>query len=184
MNDNKEFEIVRHVMHHNHPLTRQSLNYLHRSERRMTSPKEQVIQAMTECGLRPIDSYNCMSYEAGGEDLLGHSKKDHFNCCYKLKMKPINGSDSQTVVDKLYEQMTEDNEFFFRVRLSEDGKVCCLFWRDAMMLEDYKIYGDVMVFDTTYRTNKYNLICAPFVGINNHWRNTMFACAFIGDETK
>ena len=52
-----------------------------------------------------------------------------------------------------------------------------------MMLEDYRIYGDVLVFDTTYRTNRYNLICAPFVGINNHWHNCMFACAFIGDET-
>lgn len=51
-----------------------------------------------------------------------------------------------------------------------------------MMLEDYRIYGDVLVFDTTYRTNRYNLICAPFVGINNHWHNFMFTCAFIGDE--
>ncbi|XP_021759155.1 protein FAR-RED IMPAIRED RESPONSE 1-like [Chenopodium quinoa] len=50
------------------------------------------------------------------------------------------------------------------------------------MLEDYRIYEDVLVFDTTYRTNRYNLICAPFVGINNHWHNCMFACAFIGDE--
>ncbi|KAL2932119.1 Protein FAR1-RELATED SEQUENCE 5 [Bienertia sinuspersici] len=99
-------------------------------------------------------------------------------------MKSIEGKDSQMVVDKLYEQMQEDNEFFFRVRLDDDAKVCCLFWRDSMMLEDYNIFGDVMVFDTTYRTNKYNLICAPFVGINNHWKNTMFACAFLGDETK
>ncbi|XP_021746050.1 protein FAR1-RELATED SEQUENCE 5-like [Chenopodium quinoa] len=51
-----------------------------------------------------------------------------------------------------------------------------------MMLEDYRIYGDVLVFDTTYRTNRYNLICAPFVGINNHWHNCMFACTFIRDE--
>ncbi|XP_021734973.1 protein FAR-RED IMPAIRED RESPONSE 1-like [Chenopodium quinoa] len=51
-----------------------------------------------------------------------------------------------------------------------------------MILEDYRIYGDVLVFDTTYRTNRYNIICAPFVGINNHWHNFMFACAFIGDE--
>ncbi|XP_021755927.1 protein FAR-RED ELONGATED HYPOCOTYL 3-like [Chenopodium quinoa] len=70
-----------------------------------------------------------------------------------------------------------------RVRLDADGRVCNLFWRDSMMLEDYKIYGDVTVFDTAYRTNCYNLICAPFVGINNHWKNTMFACSFIGDET-
>jgi len=182
VNEDGQFKIVSHVLHHNHPLTRQSLNYLHRCQRQMTSPKKQAIEAMTSCGLTPIDSYRYMTTEAGGEDLIGHTKKDHFNCCYKLKMKPLSGKDSQTVVDRLQEQVSSDPEFFFRVRLNEEGKVCCLFWRDSMMLEDYKIYGDVMVFDTTYRTNRYNLICAPFVGINNHWKNTMFACAFIGDE--
>ena len=113
-------------MAHNHPLTRQSLNYLHRSERQMTSPKQQAIQAMTECGLKPIDTYRYMVKEAGGEDAIGHSMKDHFNCCYKLKMKPINGKDSQNVVDKLYEQMSDDSDFFFRVKINEEGKVCCL----------------------------------------------------------
>ncbi len=48
---------------------------------------------------------------------------------------------------------------------------------------DYDCFGDVLVFDTTYRTNKYNLICAPFVGINYHWQNVMFGCAFLLDET-
>lgn len=38
-------------------------------------------------------------------------------------------------------------------------------------------------FDTTYRTNKYNMICAPFVGINHHWKNVLFGCAFLLDET-
>ena len=51
------------------------------------------------------------------------------------------------------------------------------------MKDDYKLYGDVLIFDTTYRTNKYGLICAPFVGVNNHWNNVMFACAFISNES-
>ncbi|XP_010694902.3 protein FAR1-RELATED SEQUENCE 5-like [Beta vulgaris subsp. vulgaris] len=160
MNTEGHYEIVQHVIKHNHPLTREPLNYLHRSERQMSDPKKQTIQAMQECGLRPIDSFRYMSTEAGGEDVLGHSMKDHFNCCYKLKIKPIEGKDSQKVVDNLYEQMQTDSNFFFRVRLNDEGKVCCLFWRDSMMLEDYTIFGDVMVFDTTYRTIKYNLICA------------------------
>ena len=50
------------------------------------------------------------------------------------------------------------------------------------MRKDYKIYGDVVIFDTTYRTNRYNLICSPVVGINNHWKTIMFGCAFIADE--
>jgi hypothetical protein len=66
--------------------------------------------------------------------------------------------------------------------LDEKGKLRSLFWRDSMMMEDYGIFGDIVVFDTTYRTNRYNLICAPIVGINNHWNNCMFGCAFIGDE--
>ncbi|XP_074303076.1 protein FAR1-RELATED SEQUENCE 5-like [Silene latifolia] len=28
----------------------------------------------------------------------------------------------------------------------------------------------------------YNLICGAFVGINNHWSNVMFGCAFLSDE--
>ncbi|XP_056688568.1 protein FAR1-RELATED SEQUENCE 5-like [Spinacia oleracea] len=172
-----------HVVVHNHPLTREISNYLHRSERQMTEPKKEAIEAMSECGLRPMESYRYMSTETGGDDCVGHTMIDHLNYCYKLKMKQIDGKDSQTLVNKLYDIQSIDPEFFFRVRLNAEGKVECLFWRDSMMREDYKIYGDVLVFDTTFRTNKYNLICAPFVGINNHWKNTMFACAFIGDET-
>nr|XP_021842395.1 protein FAR1-RELATED SEQUENCE 5-like [Spinacia oleracea] len=98
-------------------------------------------------------------------------------------MKQIDGKDSQTLVNKLYDLQSTYSEFFFRVRLNDEGKIECLFWRDSMMLEDYEIYVVVLVFDKTFRTNKYNLICGLFVDINNHWKNTMFACAFIGDET-
>ncbi|XP_056690283.1 protein FAR1-RELATED SEQUENCE 5-like [Spinacia oleracea] len=102
-----------------------------------------------------------MSNEAGGEDAVGHSYKDHMNLCYKLKIKAIEGGHSQVVYDKLQDAYYEDPNFFFRIRLDKDVRVCNLFWRDSMMVEDYKIYGDVTVFDTTYRTNRYNLICAP-----------------------
>ena len=40
-----------------------------------------------------------------------------------------------------------------------------------------------MFFYTTYQTNKYNLICAPFVGINYHWNNILFGCTFLINET-
>ena len=38
-------------------------------------------------------------------------------------------------------------------------------------------------FDTTYRTNMYNMICAPLVDIKNHWNNVLFSCAFLLDKT-
>ena len=50
------------------------------------------------------------------------------------------------------------------------------------MFEDYKLFGDLVVFDTTYCTNKYDMICAPFVGMNHHSKNVMFGCGFLLNE--
>jgi len=36
-----------------------------------------------------------------------------------------------------------------------------------------------MVFVTIYHTNKYDMICAPCVGIKNHAMNVMFGCEFL-----
>ncbi|KAL2902454.1 Protein FAR1-RELATED SEQUENCE 5 [Bienertia sinuspersici] len=181
-NEEGLFEVIHHVIAHNHDLTRTQWNYLHRSQREITKEKGQAIESMQKSGLSAMDSYSYMCEEAGGEECVGHSVRDHLNYCTRLKMKTIEGGDAQSLIDILYHQVASDPEFFFRVRLDKDGRVCNIFWRDSMMMEDYNIYGDVVVFDTTYRTNRYNLICAPIVGINNHWKNVMFGCAFIGDE--
>ena len=58
------------------------------------------------------------------------------------------------------------------------------FWRDAKSRIDYDCFEDVVSFDTTYRTNKYNLICALFVGVNHHWQTITFGCAFLSSETE
>ncbi|XP_056698096.1 protein FAR1-RELATED SEQUENCE 5-like [Spinacia oleracea] len=182
MNSEGRYEVVNHVIMHNHDLTRSQWHYLHRSERQITEEKREAIETMQKSGLSSTASFNYMAIEAGGEENLGHSKKDHLNYCTRLKMKQIEGGDAQAVTDIMYLELEGDPNFFFRFRLDEKGKLRSLFWRDSMMMEDYGIFGDIVVFDTTYRTNRYNLICAPIVGINNHWNNCMFGCAFIGDE--
>jgi zinc finger SWIM domain-containing protein 3 len=35
-----------------------------------------------------------------------------------------------------------------------EDQVTNIFWADAKMILDYGIFGDVVFFDTTYRTNK------------------------------
>jgi len=50
------------------------------------------------------------------------------------------------------------------------------------MLKDYTLFTYLMVFDTTYHTNKYDMICAPFVGMNHYEMNVMFSCTFLMNE--
>ena len=70
----------------------------------------------------------------------------------RLRMKAIEGGDAQTVIDKLIEESEKDPDLYYHVILNEQGQLIALFWSDSMMREDYKIYGDVVIFDTTYRT--------------------------------
>jgi zinc finger SWIM domain-containing protein 3 len=48
---------------------------------------------------------------------------------------------------------------------------------------DYDAFGGVLVFDSTYRVNRYNLPFVPFVGVNHHRSTTVFGCATLSDET-
>lgn len=47
----------------------------------------------------------------------------------------------------------------------------------------YKFYGDAVVFDTTYNTNRYGMIFAPLLGVNNHGQTIVFGCCFLNNET-
>jgi len=44
---------------------------------------------------------------------------------------------------------------------------------------DYLLLGDLLVFDTAYMTNRYEMICAPFVYMNHHAKNVMVGCRFL-----
>lgn len=58
-----------------------------------------------------------------------------------------------------------------------------IFLRDNRSKLDYDWFVDAICFYTTFSTNKYNLICAPFAGVNHHSKNVLFCYAFLYDET-
>lgn len=64
-----------------------------------------------------------------------------------------------------------------------DGCIMNFFFLDFQCAHDYNAFGDVVSIYSTYRTNRYNLISTPFVGINHHSMNIMFGMTFLSDET-
>ncbi|PWA34449.1 protein FAR1-RELATED SEQUENCE 11 [Artemisia annua] len=47
----------------------------------------------------------------------------------------------------------------------------------------YEKYGDMVVFDTTYKVNAYDMPCALFVGTNNHGKTVLFGSVLLRNET-
>ncbi|KAI5417602.1 hypothetical protein KIW84_042274 [Lathyrus oleraceus] len=57
--------------------------------------------------------------------------------------------------------------------LHDDFHVRNVFWADARSRAAYEYFGDVVTFDTTYLTNKYDIPFAALAGVNHHGQSTL-----------
>ena len=174
--------VAEHKLEHNHPLGRPEWGHLQPAARNISAEKGEVIECMEKAGMKPSEGFKFLAYNACGMENVGHTQRDHINYVNRLRAATTGGMDAQNVIELLRNRAKTDPEFYYRPMFDEESRLCGLFWTDEIMKEDYNLFGDVLVFDTTYRTNKYEMICAPFVGVNNHWNNTMFGCAFLANE--
>jgi zinc finger SWIM domain-containing protein 3 len=55
------------------------------------------------------------------------------------------------MLEYIEKKTSEDVKFFYSIQVDDDDLVTNNFWVDAKMVVDYKTYGDVVSFDTTYR---------------------------------
>nr|XP_011468393.1 PREDICTED: protein FAR1-RELATED SEQUENCE 5-like [Fragaria vesca subsp. vesca] len=79
-------------------------------------------------------------------------------------------------------QQLENPSFFHAIQLDSEEQITNVFWADAKMILDYGQFGDVVSFDTTYRTNKDNCPLGVFVGFNHHREVIIFGAALMYDE--
>ena len=77
-------------------------------------------------------------------------------------LKMINARDGQSLVNHLQTCQVEDPMFYYSVQFDEDMHLTNVFLRDGISKINYDCFRDVVVFYMIYRTNKYDLICAPF----------------------
>lgn len=138
---------------------------------------------MANAGIRATQTYAYLLDEAGGYPSVGFTKIDCQNLIQVERLKRMAAGDGQIVINYFKRNQIQNPMFFYTVQVDEENRMTNFFWRDGISKLDYECFGDVVVFDTTYRTNKYNMICAPFVGVNHHWKNVLFGCAFLCDET-
>ncbi|XP_073137615.1 protein FAR1-RELATED SEQUENCE 5-like [Henckelia pumila] len=135
-----------------------------------------------------ISVANAVSYmeaEAQGPQNLRFIRKDAYDHVGRLrKHTKVDNGDASALLYYFINKSNIESQFYWNVQLDDDNRIMNFFFRDYRCQVDYEYFGDVLSVDTTYRTNKYNLICAPFVGINHHKQNVMFGLAFMSNETE
>ncbi|XP_008244660.1 PREDICTED: protein FAR1-RELATED SEQUENCE 3-like [Prunus mume] len=69
------------------------------------------------------------------------------------------------------------------MEVDSEGRMGNVFWSDARSRRAYGFFGDVVVFDTTFNPNRYGMVFAPLLGVNNHRQTVLFRRAFLTSET-
>ncbi|XP_047178212.1 protein FAR1-RELATED SEQUENCE 5-like [Vigna umbellata] len=66
--------------------------------------------------------------------------------------------------------------------MDEYNRITSVFWTDPHSRAACEEFGDVVSFDTTYLTNKYDMPFAPFVGVNHHGQSILLGCGLLSAE--
>ncbi|KAI4345536.1 hypothetical protein L6164_012650 [Bauhinia variegata] len=66
----------------------------------------------------------------------------------------------------------------------DNGNCRSIFWSDGRSRYSCSQFGDVIVLDSSYRTDVYMVPFATFVGVNHHKQPVLLGCALIADESE
>ncbi|KAK8515944.1 hypothetical protein V6N12_066783 [Hibiscus sabdariffa] len=76
-----------------------------------------------------------------------------------------------------------DADFVYDYTTDENNKVENISWSYADSVRAYTVFGDVVTFDTTYRSITYGLLLGAWFGIDNHGKPVFLGCVLLQDES-
>ncbi|XP_052192352.1 protein FAR1-RELATED SEQUENCE 5-like [Diospyros lotus] len=133
-------------------------------------------------GISIQKSYNSTIVETGGYENLAFVEKDCRNYIDKVRRLRLGERDVVAIQAYFSKMQVLCSDFYFSVDLDEECQLKNVFWADNRCRQAYKKFGDVVTFDTTYLTNRYDMPFAPFVGVNHHGQSTLLGCGLVSNE--
>ncbi|RYQ79634.1 hypothetical protein Ahy_Scaffold2g107581 [Arachis hypogaea] len=141
-----------------------------------------TIENNEEVGIRPSKTFQSFVVAAGGHRELNFIKKDVRNYITREVRNVSKQEDAKEFRKYLLRMKEKNHNFFFELELKDDQWIKLAFWADARSIAAFEYFRDVISFDTTYNTNRYNLVCGSFVGMNHHGQSTLLGSALMKNE--
>ncbi|KAK0593930.1 hypothetical protein LWI29_030171 [Acer saccharum] len=176
------FVVSLFVEEHNHSLVTPRRVHFLKSHRKVTKAQKSLTQHFLAANIPIHQQISVFESQAGGIHNIGCTEKDIYNFERDLR-KEMKGHDAMMLLEHFESEQGKNSAFTFTIKTGNEDRITHCFWADAISRLAYEIYGDVVVFDTTYNTNRYSMVFAPLIGVNNHGQTIVFACAFLSDET-
>ncbi|KAL6644524.1 hypothetical protein ACP70R_016132 [Stipagrostis hirtigluma subsp. patula] len=167
---------------HNHDLVEScgEKRHLH-SHQSIDQGTKDMVRYLRENNIS-VGKVNCIIGSMHGSvDNLPFSKKQLKRVCSSIAADLMINDMGKTM--QLFCDMKDnDPDFVYAFQLDEASRVTSLMWSTGHSRRMYSHFGDVVTFDTTYKTNIYEMPFGMFVGVNNHFQSVIFAGVLLTNE--
>jgi len=167
--------------HHCHDLSPTKLRLFH-GNRQMNLQAKRTLDMNDEAGVRVNKSYRSLVTSVGGYDNMEFTERDVRNYIGHQRRALCKHGDANALLTHFSRMSQLNKDFYFEIDIDEDSRIRNVFWADARTRAACKYFGDVISFDTTYLTNKYDIPFAPFVGVNRHGHSILLGCGLLSSE--
>lgn len=139
---------------HNHPLATESGKEFLRANRSMTALQRHFLLDAARTNIGAFRAHGLYKNCFGLYSDIGPTAVDFQNWMRDIKLY-IGKHDADMLLEKFKtKQETSDGGFFYEYQTDSNGHLTRLFWTDVRGRKYYEVFGDVVSFDATYRTNK------------------------------
>jgi len=153
LSDNKKYRLHAFTEYHNHTFVDPEDYHLLCSARKLTYIQESLIASLSNLNIGPVKCFNIMRVMCGGFEEVGATSIDCKNFRRDLNVF-IGEFDAEMIVRRLMRKKEFLPDFSCEYYTGVEGCLAGLFWADEDMKRNYLMFGDVMSFDATFRTNR------------------------------
>ncbi|KAG6667225.1 protein FAR1-RELATED SEQUENCE 5-like [Carya illinoinensis] len=175
--------VSKFVLQHNHELLTPRSTSLLCGHRWVTPTQKNLIHTLNESAIPTRKIMSILSKEHDGDYNIGCIPKDIHNYLGNGRKQLLEEGDAQKLYEYFLESKRNNLGFVYLIQVDADGSMGNCFWADGKSQAAYQYFGDVVIFDATYLTNRYKMPFVPFTGINHHHQSVMFGCALLINET-
>ena len=149
------FVIMSFVEEHNHSFAYGPARMFLRCNRNLSVTHQNFIMDCARANIGATRAHSLMKEMTGSYDNVGATIADFKNFARDVKVR-IGDHDADMILDKfsVLKKATE-NSFYYDYKVNRKGRLTGLFWTDAIGQANFDVFGDIISFDPTFRTNKY-----------------------------
>jgi hypothetical protein len=169
------------VLQHNHDLSPGKTRFF-RCNKNIDAAAKRRLKLNDIAGVRTNKNFNSLVVEKGGYENLPFGEKDCRNFIDKARELRLGKGGARALCDYFSRMQKQNNDFYYVMDMDDDCRLRNVFWANARSREAYEFFGDVITFDTTYLTNRYDMPFALFVGVNHHGQSILLGVGLISNE--